>query len=222
MVDLDSAIGKLLAAAERASDAAQNAGESAREAKTAANGAQAAANAATTAVHDVGREVRLVRREVKFVWRAVFGPDVEFDLPAPPPGVDPLEAPLPAWSKPPVVHVAVDANKRSAENTGDVAEMRGELMAIRTELGKQSHVMGIDRGIDFFFSKEGQRSMFRMLGAIGGIIAGIGMIVGACRAPASVPPPSSPTMIVLPPTATLAPVASASRPIEPDAGVSQP
>jgi len=197
-MDLTEAIQRVTAAADEAASAA-------REASTAAHAATAAAGATTSAIQTLTVSQAILRRDFLVLWHAVYGADISPPAP-PPPGVDPSTEPIPMMSRPPLGVVAL---ARSSETTGDLAELKGQVLAIRTELAQQSTAMGVGkRGLDYLLSRAGQRSILRVVGSVGAVVAGIGAIVAGMsspRLPAVAAPPT--TMIVL-----------TALPLFPDAG----
>lgn len=207
-MDLADAVQKITEAADRSTQAAHESTEAARaaesaarDAATAANGATAAANATTTEIHKLSRGQAILRRHVDSLWARVFG-----GAPASPPdGVDPAQVPAEAWSDPPLA-------LQTSSNSLELASLEGRMITgfaamqkeirenITNELRAQSQAMGIDkRGWNFLLSKAGQHSILRTVAAVGAVIAAIGGIVGACRAPDPArAPTTAPTMFIVP------------------------
>jgi hypothetical protein len=75
----------------------------------------------TRGVADVRSEQREIRGEVKVLQKAVFGSE-----------------PPPAPAARPMAHSI-------NEHDGEIAEVKGELIAVRSELAKQSKTMGVDK-----------------------------------------------------------------------------
>ncbi len=71
---------------------------------------------------------------------------------------------------PPIAEMA----KRGSSAAFDVEELRGELLAVRTELAKQSSAMGLGkRWIDFLFSAAGLRAVVRLATLVGAAYAAL-------------------------------------------------
>jgi hypothetical protein len=227
-MDLEQAIKQVLAAAERQAEAthesiaaARGAEAAAREAATAANAATAAANATTTEVHRLSRGQAILRRHVDSLWARVFGGAPV----SPPDGVDPSLVPAESWSDPPLAMVVEDAAFKTSSNSLELAALEGRMINgfaamqkeirenITSELRAQSREMGLDkRGWNFLLSKAGQRSILRTVAAVGAVVAAVGGIASACRAPSSPAPAPAPTMIVLPAPPTSTSPAGVSHP----------
>ena len=64
--------------------------------------------------------------------------------------------------------------RQGSQASFDVEELRGELLAVRTELARQSSAMGLGkRGLSWLFSAEGGRSVVRLLTLAGAAYAAL-------------------------------------------------
>jgi hypothetical protein len=67
-----------------------------------------------------------------------------------------------------------DMAKAGSVASGDVAELKGQLIAVRAELAKQSKSMGIGRrGLDWLFSATGGKTIVRLLTLAGAAYAAL-------------------------------------------------
>ena len=64
--------------------------------------------------------------------------------------------------------------RQGSQASFDVEELRGELLAVRTELGRQSSAMGIGkRGLDWLFSRNGANTIVRLATLAGAAYAAL-------------------------------------------------
>jgi len=64
--------------------------------------------------------------------------------------------------------------RQGSQASFDVEEIRGELLAVRSELAKQSNSMGIGkRGLDWLFSKSGATAVVRLATLMGAAYAAL-------------------------------------------------
>lgn len=97
--------------------------------------------------HDVTTRLDEHDQEFKSIRRAIHGTS------NPPPG-DAMREKQPSIA---------DMAKAGSIASGDVAELKGELLAVRAELAKQSFVMGIGRrGLDWVFSARGAKAVVQL------------------------------------------------------------
>jgi len=120
------------------------------EARDATNAILLAIAGVSQDVRDLGSRIDDHDDELRSLRRAIHG-----SIKAPPPvRVDGASAP-----PIPIIEMA----RRGSGAAFDVEELRGELLAVRSELKKQSNTMGIGkRGFDWLFSAAGGKTIVRL------------------------------------------------------------
>lgn len=118
-----------------------------------------ATNAILAAIKGVGDELHSFKTDVT---QRLDDHDAEFrsmrrvihGTSTPPPGT--------RERQPSIAEIAVNAEQGKIAS-GDVAELKGELLAVRAELARQSKSMGIGkRGLDWIFSPSGAKAIVQL------------------------------------------------------------